>query len=54
MQQKYMQIIREKFVDKELAEVPLMESEVKGLGGLRLLGALLWDQTKDGKHGRAS
>lgn len=53
MQQKYMQIIREKFIDKERAEVSLMESEVNGLGSLRQLGALLWDQTKDINHGRA-
>lgn len=53
MQQKYLQAIREKFVDKGLAEVPLLETEVKGLASLRQLGALLWGRKEDGDHGRA-
>jgi len=55
MQQKYRQLIREKFSDKALAEVPLLESEVKGLSRLRQLGTSLYDSMMGGsKHDPAS
>jgi arsenite-transporting ATPase len=54
MQQKYMRLIREKFGNKALAEVPLLESEVKGLSRLRQLGRVLYDSVEEGNRGRTS
>lgn len=54
MQQKYLRLIREKFGDKTLAEVPLLESEVKGLSRLRQLGRVLYEPSEEGNHGHAS
>jgi arsenite-transporting ATPase len=52
MQQKYRRLIREKFGDKALAEVPLLEGEVKGLSCLRQLGRVLYDSAQESKHDR--
>lgn len=54
MQQKYLGLIREKFGDKTLAEVPLLEKEVRGLDRLRQLGRVLYQSVEEADHGHAS
>ncbi len=54
MQQKYLRLIREKFGHKVLAEVPLLESEAKGLCRLRQLGRVLYEPIEEGNCDRAS
>jgi len=53
MQQRYLRLVGERFADKMLAEVPLLEGEVTGLRRLRQLAADLYGPIREGDHGRA-
>lgn len=46
IQEKRLQMIQEKFGDKVIAEVPLLNHEVKGMDELKKIGEILYDDEK--------